>query len=170
MTREEFGIAYQRHFSVTVRYMKSHGLSEDAAREVAQAAWTRGWERLAQLRDPGTLVIWLNTVALNTYRSLLRREPVFEELSRFETGTPLNLSAIDADNILARCTLRDRRMLREYYLDGFHLAEIAERNGWPTSTARVKLFRARQAARSSAGLTPHCPPRRRLLYGSAGPI
>ncbi len=149
MTREEFGKAYQCHFRVTVRYLKSRGLSEDNAHEVAQAAWTRGWERLSQLRDPSTLVIWLNRVALNIYRSFLRKEPVFQELTRLETAPQLNLSAIDANSILAKCNLRDRRMLRDYYLYGLHLAEIAERNGWPESTARVRLFRARQAARSA---------------------
>lgn len=132
----------------------ARGLSADAAQEIAQAAWARGWERLSQLRDSRTLVIWLNRVALNLYRTVLRREPTLEELPRSEQGPELNLAAIDAATILRKCKLPDRRMLRDFYLRGLHLAEIAKRNGWQENTARVRLFRARQAARLNLRLPP----------------
>lgn len=147
MTRDEFGLAYQMHFRKTVVFLMGHGLSADAAQETAQAAWTRGWERLSQLRDAQTLLIWLNRVALNLYRSVMRREPEYQELARNVTAPDVNLAAIDAETILGRCKLRDQCMLRDYYLKGLHLAEIAARNGWRENTARVRLFRARQAAR-----------------------
>ncbi len=130
------------------------GLSADIAQEVAQAAWARGWERLPQLRDPRTLVMWLNRVALNIYRTILRREPALKELTRFEEGPELNIAAIDAAAILRKCKRADRVMLRDYYLNGLHLAEIAERNGWQENTARVRLYRARQAARLNLRLPP----------------
>jgi RNA polymerase sigma factor (sigma-70 family) len=149
VTSEEFGAAYQRHFSVTVRFLMARGIGADAAQETAQAAWTRGWERLSQLRDPRTLVMWLNRVALNIYRSFLRREPPLRELTRSEEGPGVNVAAIDAASILERCKTRDRRMLRDFYLNGMNLSEIAARNGWRENTARVRLFRARQAARIS---------------------
>ncbi len=152
MTRDEFGAAYQRHFRQTVLFLIANGLSRDAAQETAQAAWARGWEQLSQLRDEGTLVIWLNRVALNLHRSLLRREPEYEELARNILGPDLNLAAIDAQTILDRCKVPDRRMLRDYYLRGLQLSEIAERYGWRETTARVRLFRARQAARVEARL------------------
>ena len=147
MTRDEFGLAYQMHFRKTILFLMANGLSADAAQETAQAAWTRGWERLSQLRDVRTLLIWLNRVALNLYRSVLRREPEYEELASNVTAPDLNLAAIDAETILGHCNLRDRRMLRDYYLKGLHLSEIAARHGWRENTARVRLFRARQAAR-----------------------
>lgn len=147
MTREEFGAAYQRHFRRTVRFLMTKGLCGDTAQEIAQAAWTRGWERLSQLRDSGMLPMWLNRVALNLYRSDRRREPQYEELRRNVTAPDLNMAAIDAETVLGRCKIPDRRMLRDFYLNGLHLSEIAERNGWRENTARVRLFRARQAAR-----------------------
>ena len=154
MTSEEFGVAYQKHFRNTVTFLMGNGLSADAAQEMAQAAWTRGWERLSQLRDSRMLPLWLNRVALNLYRSLLRRELIYQERNVTSPDrTPdqdspeRNLAAIDAQTILRRCKVSDRRMLRDYYLKGLQVAEIAARNGWRENTARVRLFRARQAAR-----------------------
>ena len=154
MTRDEFGSAYQCSFRSTVRFLMAKGLSADAAQETAQAAWARGWERLSQLRDSRTLVIWLNRVALNLYRSSLRGAPSFQELTRAEEGPELNIAAIDAASILRKCKAGDRRMLRDFYLKGLQLAEIAQRNGCHENTARVRLYRARQAARINLRLPP----------------
>ena len=154
MTRDEFGAAYQRSFRQTVGYLLARGLCADAAQEIAQAAWARGWERLAQLRDSRTLLMWLNRVALNLYRTALRDEPSFEELTPAEPGPDLNVAAIEAAAILRKCKGRDRRMLRDFYLKGLHLSEIAKRNGWLENTARVRLFRARRAARLNLRLPP----------------
>ena len=154
MTRDEFGAAYQRSFRKTVGYLMARGLSIDTAQEIAQAAWTRGWERLAQLRDSRMLLMWLNRVALNLYRTSLRDEPAFQELTPTEPGPDLNVAAIEAASILRKCKSCDRRMLRDFYLNGLHLSEIAKRNGWPENTTRVRLFRARRAARINLRLPP----------------
>jgi DNA-directed RNA polymerase specialized sigma24 family protein len=158
MTRDEFGAAYQSSFRNTVGFLLARGLSADAAHEIAQAAWARGWERLSQLRDSRTLVMWLNRVALNLYRTSLRGEPPFQELTPAERGPELNIAAIDAAAILRKCKGHDRKMLRDFYLKGLHLSEIAKRNGWQENTARVRLFRARQAARLHLRL-PQLPSR-----------
>jgi len=132
----------------------SRGLSANTAQEIAQGAWARGWERLSQLRDSSTLLMWLNRVALNLYRTSLRGAPPLQELTPTEQGPGLNVAAIDAASILRRCKGRDRKMLRDFYLKGLHLSEIAERNGWLENTARVRLFRARRAARLNLRLPP----------------
>jgi DNA-directed RNA polymerase specialized sigma24 family protein len=154
MTRDEFGAAYQRSFRTTVGFLLARGLAIDTAQEIAQAAWARGWERIAQLRDSRTLVMWLNRVALNLYRTSLRGEPAFQELTPAEQGPDLNIAAIDAASILRKCKRHDRRMLRDFYLKGLHLSEIAALNGWLENTARVRLFRARRAARLNLRLPP----------------
>src|SRR6185437_16403870 len=102
----------------------------------------------------------------NLYRTVLRRELMYQDLARNVTAPGLNdpdqntiyqnttdpnrmdqtLAAIDAQTILGKCKVRDRRMLRDYYLKGLQVSEIAARNGWRENTARVRLFRARQAA------------------------
>jgi len=74
MTRDRYGLAYQRGFDLTVRFLLSRGAQREYATEVAQSAWVRGWERLHQLRDEATVVTWVNTIALNAYRRVMRRE------------------------------------------------------------------------------------------------
>jgi DNA-directed RNA polymerase specialized sigma24 family protein len=48
----------------------------------AQAAWTRSWEKRDQLRQPNLVLTWTNSIALNIYRCMLRRESPSEPPSR----------------------------------------------------------------------------------------
>lgn len=82
MTTDEYGSAYKNGYVLTARLLVGRGLSWDGARETAQAAWVRGWEKRSQLRDVNMVVTWINTIALNIYRSDLRREPLLQELLR----------------------------------------------------------------------------------------
>src|SRR5437868_6449190 len=82
MTREEYGYAYHRGRDLTVRFLRSIGLSTDDAEETAQAAWGKGWERLGQLRDSNMVLTWMNSIALNIHRSHIRREPLLVPLDR----------------------------------------------------------------------------------------
>jgi DNA-directed RNA polymerase specialized sigma24 family protein len=73
MTCEEYGNAYKKGYNLTVRFLVSRGLTYDGAQETAQAAWVKGWERLAQLRDANMVLTWMNSIALNIHRSCVRR-------------------------------------------------------------------------------------------------
>src|SRR5712692_963594 len=103
ISREEFGCAYERWFHLTVRFLTAKGLSRDAAIEIAQAAWTRGWECRGQLRDSAFLLTWVNSIALNAYRGSLRRERKFQALPEIAIAPRLNLAAIDISRILTAC-------------------------------------------------------------------
>jgi len=96
MTREEYGEAYKRGFDLTVRFLLSRGVHpSDRAREAAQAAWTKGWERLGQLRDESLVMTWVNAIALNVYRGFLRREQGYQILPELSTKTAINRRAFD---------------------------------------------------------------------------
>jgi len=147
MTRDEYGQAYQMGFESTIRLLQSRGARSDSAREVAQAAWTRGWERLSQLRNDRLVRIWVNTIALNVYRSLLRREPVFHQLPELSTKGDANFATIDVARILKICRPCDRVLL-EQHMRGFTTEEIALKQGATETAIRIRLFRARRAART----------------------
>jgi DNA-directed RNA polymerase specialized sigma24 family protein len=147
MTRDEYGQAYQIGFESTIRLLLSRGAPSERAREVAQAAWARGWERLSQLRNDRLVRIWVNTIALNVYRSVLRREPVFHELPELSTKGDVNFAAIDVARILKICRPCDRVLL-EQYMRGFTTEEIALKQGASETAIRIRLFRARRAART----------------------
>jgi len=146
MTREEYGVAYQRGYDLTVRLLVSRGAPRDGAFEAAQAAWARGWERLPQLREESLVVTWVNTIALNAYRSILRRESNFEALPELSTKTGVDLAAIDVSRILGLCRPRDRVLL-EQQMRGVTNEEMAIMQGVTTTAIRIRLLRARRAAR-----------------------
>ena len=148
MTREGYGQAYQRGFDLTVRFLLSRGVQRDNAREVAQAAWARGWERLAQLRDESLVITWVNTIALNVYRSLIRRQPFDQALpDLIDRSYAINLAAIDLARILGFCRPADRILLEEQ-MNGATTTELARKYGVTETAIRIRLLRARREARS----------------------
>ena len=60
--------AFQTGFGATRRFLISRGAALEEAEEIAQAAWARGWEYREQLRDPGLVSYWVNSIARNLYR------------------------------------------------------------------------------------------------------
>ena len=168
MTSEEYGSAYGKGFIRTVRLLIMRGLSCDSAQETAQAAWVRGWDRLGQLRDPKMIVTWINTIALNMYRTSLRREPLFEELPEVLTPPTVNLAAIDVQRILKFCRKKDRLVLQYRYLEGHEVREIARAHGWSETAVRIRLLRARRAAAKT--LAPNSQSRSTLRLATSANV
>jgi RNA polymerase sigma factor (sigma-70 family) len=144
MTRDEYGRAYQKGYNLTVRFLVSRGLTYDSAQETAQAAWVKGWERLAQLRDSNMVLTWMNSIALNIHRSCVRREPFLQTLPEVPTPPRVNLAAIDVGRILKTCKKNDRLVLQRHYLEGYKVKEIAQAHGWTETAVRIRLLRARR--------------------------
>jgi DNA-directed RNA polymerase specialized sigma24 family protein len=150
MTREEYGQAYERGFDLTVRFLLSRGAyPSDKATDAAQAAWTRGWEKLSQLRDPRLVLTWVSTIALNVYRRRLRREPLLLTLRDVKSKPGINTAAIDVSRILKSCRPPDRKLL-EQQLSGVTVEEMSQQCGVTETAVRIRLLRARRAARRRA--------------------
>ena len=146
MTQEGYGQAYQRGFELTRQFLRSRGIPGDLALEVTQAAWVKGWEKRQQLRNEEVVVAWVNSIALNVYRQARRREGVSTVFRDHRTSSGHNFAAIDMSLILRICRPGDRVLL-EQQMCGHTPREIARMRGVPESAIRVKLLRARRAAR-----------------------
>jgi DNA-directed RNA polymerase specialized sigma24 family protein len=146
MTPEGFAAAYESGYRLTMRFLRAKGISWEHASDVSQTAWTKGWERLDQLQNDGMVLTWVNTIALNVHRKLLRSEPAWQDLPEIGTKPGVNLAAIDLARILRICGPGDRKYLK-YQLNGMSPGEIARLRGVPESAIRVRLLRARRAAR-----------------------
>ena len=144
--REGFGDAYQNGFTLTVRFLMSKGVSNDLASETAQAAWTKGWERRGQLRNPEMIVAWVNSIAFNLYRNYLRKQRCLQVLPELATSSGIDMAALDAPRILKCCSSGERQILQWAYIDGYRTREIANRQGWTETAARLRLMRARRSA------------------------
>ena len=147
MTRHTYGQAYQVGFERTVRFLISKGARGDGAQEAAQAAWARGWERLDQLRSDTSVFTWINTIALNFYRGLLGRETLILPLPELQSRDRIDVAAIDINRALRRCRPCERTLLQQH-MEGATMEEIARENGVTETAIRIRLMRARRAARS----------------------
>jgi len=148
MTSDGYGRAYQRGFNLTVGFLISRGVHRDNAEELAQAAWVKGWERLSQLRKEDFVVLWVNTIALNFYRSWLRKNRL--SLAAQDLGlktTVIDVAAIDLARILRFCRPRERHLL-EQSMTGVTPGELADEQGVTETAIRVRLLRARREVRS----------------------
>lgn len=146
MTREGYAQAYESGFNLTLRFLRARGIPWEKASEVSQTAWTKGWEQLAQLQNDGMVLTWVNTIALNVHRRLQRDEPDWQDLPELGTTPGVNLAAIDVARILKICGPGDRALLR-CQMSGLSPSEIAKMRGIPESAIRIRLHRARRAAR-----------------------
>jgi DNA-directed RNA polymerase specialized sigma24 family protein len=147
MTAEAYGQAYQHGFDRTIRLLLSRGARIDCAREAAQAAWAKGWERIGQLRNESVVATWVNTIALNCHRSVIRSENHQLPLTDLATSADVNVACIDLDRLLARCRPSDRQLFDDY-LQGYPIEEIADRHGISNTAARIRLLRARREVQS----------------------
>ena len=156
MTAYMYGQAYQAGFDRTVRFLISRGAAGDGAVEAAQAAWARGWERLHQLRDDKMLLTWINSIALNAYRSLLRRERLIVPLRERHSEFEIDLSPIYIQSVLKLCGRRERRLL-EMQMQGITTEEMAGERGVSKTAMRIRLMRARRSLRQRIEKKPsHC--------------
>jgi RNA polymerase sigma factor (sigma-70 family) len=119
----------------------SRGCSQAVAEETAQAAWAKGWEHRAKLREPEKVVNWVNTIAFNLFRSEFRRREFAIVTPEVPIAPQTGPIAIDAQRILEQCSPTERALLRNYYSDGYTSKEIAQQMNCSPVTVRVRLMR-----------------------------
>lgn len=122
------------------------------AEEIAQAAWVRGWECRDQLRDPGLLGYWINSIARNLFRARFRA-PLQTEIESSSMAYTLDLDAIEVGRLLDQCPQSDRQLL-ERSLEGYSAEEIARAEGITSTGIRVRLLRIRNTLRDKLNLVP----------------
>src|SRR6185503_19322944 len=153
MNRHEYGQAYQTGFDRTVRFLISKGARGDGAQEAAQAAWVRGWERLNQLRDDNSVFTWVNTIAWNVYRAFAGRQTLMQGLPELPSRERIDVAAIDVDRLLGSCRPSERVLLQQQ-MEGVTMEEIARENGVTETAIRIRMMRARRAARAQMEKKP----------------
>jgi DNA-directed RNA polymerase specialized sigma24 family protein len=144
VTLTEYASAYNCGYRQTTNFLIFRGLPEDEAAEKAQAAWAKGWERRGQIRDKSKTLTWINTIALNLYRSQARRDAKRCEFTDYAVPPKASPTAVDIHRILQRCRPQDSRLLREHYLIGYGIRDLARNYRCSETAVRVRLLRARR--------------------------
>jgi DNA-directed RNA polymerase specialized sigma24 family protein len=148
MTQEGYGQAYRQGFGRTVRLLRSRGATLETAEDLAQAAWMRGWQKLDQLRHEGTVLSWVNTIAINYHRRGGQDQARYQELPELCGQVGVDLAPIDTAKMLRFCPPRDRQLF-EQQLGGLTTKEIAKKQGVSATAIRIRFWRARRAVRAS---------------------
>jgi RNA polymerase sigma factor (sigma-70 family) len=145
MLRNDYAQAFETGYGATRRFLLARGAPLEDAEEIAQAAWARGWEFRDQLRDPGLVAFWVNSIARNLFRARFRA-PIQTEIEDSHAVYTLDLNAIEVGRLLDRCPPRDRELL-EQSLEGYSAEEIARTEGITPTGIRVRLLRIRTSLR-----------------------
>jgi RNA polymerase sigma-70 factor (ECF subfamily) len=136
------------------RFCRDRGRAE----EMAQEAFLRAFRNLAQWRGEAAFSTWLFALAMNVYRTELRRIPATMQ-SLDEIAEPADAADTEADLDTERRDEGLRRAvlaLPEKYRDAvllfyFHDQDIpaaARTLGVPEGTVKARLFRGRELLRS----------------------
>lgn len=119
-------------------------LAEDAVAE----AFTRAWERWAQVRQCDSPVAWVMQVALNETRSRFRRRRVerrkAHDVARPATTTDPEPPAGELWDKVAALPPRERELIALRYIADLTQPEIARVVGISVGTVASTLSRARQ--------------------------
>lgn len=147
--REAFTELVARHHPELVRIAYAITGDADAARDAAQVAWIKAWQRLPTVREPERLRAWLIAIAANEARMHLRahgRRRVREitplahdEPSQQNTFT--SADRLDLSAALVRLDPADRSLLAMRYLAGLTAEEIGSATGLTASGVRSRLSR-----------------------------
>jgi DNA-directed RNA polymerase specialized sigma24 family protein len=151
MLSADYGEAFETGYSATRRFLLARGAPLEEAEEIAQAAWARGWEFRDQLRDPGLVSYWVNSIARNLFRARFRA-PLQTEIGDSNAAYSLDLDVIEVGRLLDRCGKQDRQLL-ERSLEGYSAEEIARTEGITPTGIRVRLLRIRQTLRDTLNLS-----------------
>jgi RNA polymerase sigma-70 factor, ECF subfamily len=127
---------------------------EADARDAAQETFVAVWRQLRRLREPEKFDAWLQRVAVNASRMMIRsrsRRRIREipsssvvALGERAAASPRDDAAI-LDAALATLPVEQRAILVLHHLEGRSLAELAAILEIPDGTAKSRLFAARHA-------------------------
>jgi RNA polymerase sigma-70 factor (ECF subfamily) len=178
MNHQEFASAYTANFHLTRRFLLSRGMGAPRAEELAQAAWSKAWERRAQLRELTSVAAWVNTIALNLLRGEIRKAAPQVELE--DRDEPVRSSVeqhVDAEKALDALSTEDRRLMLLHVVAGLTSKEIASESRLSAVAVRVRLHRAKielrkrfAASESGRRMRHSSTPRRRGCKTTSGVV
>lgn len=149
--------------NLAYRFVRDRGRAED----MAQEAFLKIFQQLGRFRGDSAFSTWMFSVALNVYRSSLRRralpsvplDAVAEMVGR--SAPQLALEEAQREELVRRAVAalppRYRDALTVFYFKDRDLAETARILGVPEGTAKALLHRGRKLLHRKLGLLGAVP-------------
>jgi RNA polymerase sigma-70 factor (ECF subfamily) len=127
----------------------------DRAQELAQDAFVRAFRALGSWRGEGAFSTWLFAIALNVFRSAVRRDPPLTTAGPVDVADPFDPAAAhDARELQAgirRAVLalpeRYRDAVIVFYFQEMNIGDAARTLGVPEGTLKARLSRGRDLLR-----------------------
>jgi RNA polymerase sigma-70 factor (ECF subfamily) len=150
-----FEALYLTHAPAIYALCRRMAGDEREARDFAQDAFVRAWERLTTFRGQSAFATWLHRLAVNTVlehvRSARREDGRFNDedvdlLSRTDGAFDARADArMDLEAALARLPRGARVAFVLHDIEGYSHDEVAALTGTAPGTARAQAWRARNA-------------------------
>jgi RNA polymerase sigma-70 factor, ECF subfamily len=138
--------------------------NEDAALDLSQEAWVKGWQRLKQFQGEASFVTWMTRIVINLCLDQLRKqkriradsiEQLDEELGGVERQmpviTPNPTERLEQQELreridrgMAQLSYEHRTVLILHEYEGLEYKEIAKRMECSIGTVMSRLFYARR--------------------------
>jgi RNA polymerase sigma-70 factor, ECF subfamily len=138
--------------------------NEDAAIDLSQEAWVKGWQRLKQFQGEASFVTWMTRIVINLCLDQLRKqkrlradsiEQMDEELGGVERQmpvvTPNPTERLEQQELrqridrgMAQLSYEHRTVLILHEFEELEYKEIAKRMGCSIGTVMSRLFYARR--------------------------
>jgi RNA polymerase sigma factor (sigma-70 family) len=155
MTQQLFVETYEGGgLQKTKRFLRSLGADPDTAADLAHAAWVKGYEWIAQLRDPRCLLPWINMIALNKFRDQVASGKSTRQLLLEDeriVSREIDIRVLAVRLALEKCDPLDRYLIEAFYWGGYSGQELAEQAGISVDALYARLSRARLAVRDHMG-------------------
>ncbi|MBI1924617.1 RNA polymerase sigma factor [Candidatus Poribacteria bacterium] len=152
---------YEHPLATLIRYQIGN---PDHAEDILQETLLQAWLGLRHLREPKVVGAWLLQIARNRcydfLKSAQRRDHPTEAVelehlvNRFgRTMVRQRETVTEAVEVLEGVPPAERDVARLFYIEGFTIAEIAERHRCPEGTVKRRLFHARTHLRQAFEIT-----------------
>ncbi len=155
---DAFGHLFRRYHERMVRALFAMMGSEGEAREVAQQAWIKAWQKLERYNFQSSFYTWLHRIAVNTALDALRarqrnghRAAPVEDIEAKPSGEANPAQQADARErwgelqaALDQLSEEQRTTLVLREMSGYSYQEIADVLGVKTGTVMSRLHAARQ--------------------------
>lgn len=154
-----FADLYGRHYGAVHRTVLAKIRNYHDAEDVAQAVFVEAHRTLGTLKDPERLAAWLHRIAVRRAVDWIRkqvrtRKTVDDYADKLHAaGTGRNRARKIAERTaraMAGLAPDQRRLLNDFHVSGYSLAELARRSHVPVGTVKSRLHTARKQALATA--------------------
>lgn len=164
--RDQYAALMRSHLRRVLAICLSHLGQQADAEDAAQEIFLRGFRKLSTLHDPAHFKAWIDQIARNHCRDLLRRrnrrpespwDAAAEALADPSPAGRTDDEFLDLRRALAQLPDEHRLPLVMYYFNGRDTRAVAHELGLSKGGACSRLFRARMAlrARLEGEANPH---------------